>query len=86
MKLKKTFTIGWIILALGFFALELPALLNEEAGDTLSEHIWFVLKLEGAGPLLTIGAAALLSWLVVHFLSPSIVHHVKQWWKRNVKS
>lgn len=48
-------TIAWLLWIAAFFAIELPALLNKQRGDTLSEHIWqwFAVKWSprtGVGP------------------------------------
>jgi hypothetical protein len=54
--------IGWILL---FFAIEIPAVLNDESTDTLSEHVWAIVASGSLGFFLVAG---LLAWLAYHFL------------------
>lgn len=56
------FWIFWIAL---FFAIEIPAVLNDEPDDTLSEQVWALIDL---GSLFWFAVAALLVWLLYHFL------------------
>ena len=61
--------IGWLVLLVGgFFAIEIPALVNDSGGDTLTEHVqyvsgygWWVVTLIGGG------LVALFAWLMPHF-------------------
>jgi hypothetical protein len=52
----------WLVVTLGFFfALEIPAILNEVKGDTFSEYVW-AMSMWWRG-LITAAAA----WLFLHF-------------------
>lgn len=62
----------WIMWMGGFFAIEIPAILNNKRDDTLSEHfrIWFHIKSK-RGLLVWIfvfGPAAI--WFAIHIASP----------------
>lgn len=65
MKVRSPWTWLWVGWVLIFFAIEIPAILNDEPGDTLSEHVWGLISL-GSFFLFAIGA--LLVWLLYHFL------------------
>ena len=65
------FTIGWAVWIAGFFALETPALLRKQPGDTLSEHMWDWFHIRDTRPtaLTWIGRGLLLIagiWLTGH--------------------
>lgn len=68
---RKGWTIAWVVwlvaTIVGFFAIEIPALLNPEGGDTLTEHIQFV---AGQSPVWTIivagGIVAFFAWFLKH--------------------
>ena len=56
--------ITWVLVAIGgFFAIEIPAVLNSEAGDTLTEH---VVQYVPGEPLVAV-FGGLVVWLSVHF-------------------
>ena len=56
--------ITWVLVAIGgFFAIETPAVLNDEPGDTLTEHV--VAWVPGE-PLVAV-FGGLVVWLAVHF-------------------
>lgn len=62
---------AWLVWALGFFAIELPAaFLTHDQGNTLSEHVWAWTR--GAGRahwLARLGLVCGLAWLSLHLLS-----------------
>lgn len=68
---------GWIAWIVAFFSMEIPELLNNATGDTLSEKVWawFAIKNAPNGKARVAGQArrfvlvAFLAWLVAHFLS-----------------
>ena len=59
----------WVTLAVGsFFAIEIPALVNDSGGDTLTEQVQYLGGFWPAGlAVFVIGFAA---WLVDHFVGP----------------
>jgi len=65
--------LGWLILLVGgFFAIEVPALVNSTGGDTFTEQVqyvagysWFALAMVSGG------LVALFTWLIPHFFGPS---------------
>lgn len=63
----KSWTWFWLLWAAlvvgGFFIIELPAVFNEEGGDTLTEHIVTYVP----GELVAALFGALVVWLSVHF-------------------
>jgi hypothetical protein len=68
---RKHWTTAWVawlvISAGGFFAIEVPALLNDSGGDTLTEHIQYA---AGQSPLWTIGIGggivSFFVWFIPH--------------------
>jgi hypothetical protein len=64
--LKRWFTLGWIGWGLWFLVLEGIALFQKDRGDTLSEHVWWWRGKAGSFGFASI--AALLAWLLYHFL------------------
>jgi hypothetical protein len=69
-------TWAWIFWLVIFFAIEIPAALNNTSGDTLTENIrsWFSIKHKGrAWRIRRIALLSLLAWLVVHFLAVGFV-------------
>jgi hypothetical protein len=63
----------WLIVMVGWFLVwELPAVFNREPGDTLSEAVWRVLRVDGnrrSTWLTWLGRGVLmafLAWLTVH--------------------
>ena len=66
------YTIGWIVWIIMFFAIEIPAILNKQKGDTLSEHIWmwFSIKDKSSGwRIRRFSLLSILTWLIVHIIS-----------------
>lgn len=55
--------LSWILWLVAFFAIELPAVFNDEPDDTLTEHISTHMPLE----LAVVVYGALVAWLPVHF-------------------
>lgn len=78
--------VGWLTLVVGgFFAIEIPALVNKDGGDTLTEHVQYV---AGYGLwvvfLIGDGLVALVAWLLPHFFGPdSRVWEWMKWRKEN---
>lgn len=73
MRRRSIWTLLWLLWLAGFLAIEIPAALNRRDGDTLSEHIWWLI---GRGKRLTPGVQArriaflsFAAWLVVHLLT-----------------
>ena len=65
-------TIAWLLWLACFLAIELPAILNRRAGDTLSEHVWLWASVKGKGAwwrIRRIVLGAFLLWLSVHMLT-----------------
>jgi len=60
----RAYTFGWLLLGLGFATLEGLALADADPGDTLSEHVWWLLDLHPIAWWLALGLAA---WAVRHF-------------------
>lgn len=59
------YTTGWVVWALLFVVLETVAILDRDAGDTLTEH---VRPLIVSTSFAWFAAAGFLSWLPYHFL------------------
>jgi hypothetical protein len=69
-----TWTVLWLAWIAAFFAIEVPALLNRQDGDTLSEHVWswFAVKDKSKKGLVRARRFCLLAglaWLCAHFLT-----------------
>jgi hypothetical protein len=65
-------TVAWILWLAMFAVIELPAILNRDKGDTLSEHVWawFAVKGKPRGwQWRRLTLIVFLAWLVVHFIS-----------------
>lgn len=70
-------TWGWLLWIAAFLAMEIPELLNNATGDTLSEKVWswFAIKNATSGKARVAGQArrfvlvAFLAWLCLHFLT-----------------
>lgn len=69
-------TIGWLLWILAFFLMEIPQLLNNKSGDTLSEKVWtwFAIKNYDKrdrrfGQARRFVLIAFLAWLAAHFLT-----------------
>ena len=76
MQALSYFTIAWIGWFVYFFAVEVPALLNDRKGDTLSEHIWnwFAIRRKGrAWRARRFVLGAFLLWLSIHFMTGGLV-------------
>lgn len=70
------FTIAWLLWGVYFLAVEIPALLNDRKGDTLSEHIWnwFAIRRKGrAYRLRRFVLGAFMLWLSIHFMTGGLV-------------
>jgi hypothetical protein len=64
-----TWTVLWILWALGFFAIEIPAIRNDIKGDTLSEHLrrWFRVDTHtGRTIWLVTSALFFVAWFIPH--------------------
>ncbi len=64
------YTVLWLIWIALFGAIEIPALINRQGGDTLSEHVrkWFSTREKSKGWLARRTAlGAFLAWLAYHF-------------------
>ncbi|MGH3505284.1 MAG: hypothetical protein ACRDQA_30985 [Nocardioidaceae bacterium] len=66
----------WIAWAAMFVGIEIPAAVNSTHGDTLSEHVWAWITHPHQGWHATVatwlgraGVAALLCWLLGHFIA-----------------
>lgn len=65
-------TVAWILWLAMFAVIELPALLNKQRGDTLSETIWDWFKIRDKPRQWTVRRAVLagfLTWLLVHMVA-----------------
>ena len=65
-------TILWGLWLVMFTVIEVPALLDDEKGDTFSEHIWNWFAVKGKPKWWRLRRFALLSavaWLALHFLT-----------------
>ena len=73
--LNKNYTAAWVTWLLltvsAFFAIELPALIDPAAGDTLTEHVFQWLGLASRDEWIGRFALALFfAWVVHHFMRP----------------
>lgn len=62
----------WLLWGIAFFAIELPAFLNDRKGDTLSEQVWMLFSVRGKGTLWRVRRGLLALALMVlsyHFLA-----------------
>lgn len=72
------FTIAWLSILAAFLIVEFIAVFNSRPGDTLSEHVWDVLRIRGDKKATTltwiarIVLAGLLAWLPIHLLTGKI--------------
>lgn len=66
---------GWFLWIVWFLALETLAILDDSAGDTLTERVrpWL-----HAHPLLWFLAAGFFAWLAIHFLAPGLEQRLAQ--------
>lgn len=63
------YDIGWAIWVLWFLALETTALMDNDRGDTLSEHVWDVMfQGDRPRPVIYYLSAGFFLWVFVHFL------------------
>lgn len=61
--------IAWSLWLGLFFLLELPAVVDDDPGDTLSELVWYLIALPGGtGALFTWVLAGIMIWLAQHWL------------------
>jgi hypothetical protein len=68
---RKGWTVAWVVwlvaAILGFFAIEVPALLNDSGGDTLTEHIQFVAGQSPAWAIIVAGGiVSFFAWFLKH--------------------
>lgn len=80
------FLVGVLVLVGWFLSVELPAALNEDGGDTLSEFIWWLQDVGGSPVevlvwIVVIVLAILALWLVVHFPLRG-KHPADRWFQR----
>ena len=66
MKLKRKFTIGWIVIMVQFVVWEMIGVFSPDKGDTFSEHVWVLL---GVGAVVWLPLAAFMIWAFLHFMS-----------------
>jgi hypothetical protein len=59
------YTVAWAIWIVYFLAVETIAILDKDRGDTLSEHVWAIVRSSSFAWFMVGG---LLIWLVYHFL------------------
>ncbi len=65
-------TTAWVLWIAMFFAIEGPALLHPQMGDTLSEHVWKWFSIKEKSPQWRLRRFVLLSflaWVSAHFLT-----------------
>jgi hypothetical protein len=60
----KPYTVAWIVWILAFIVIESKAIARKAEGDTLSEHVWAILKYP---PAWWVGAGFMV-WLTGHFI------------------
>jgi len=70
LALSLPFTLAWISIIVSGLALEAVALLRKGRGETLSEHVWALLRKSVVIWFLGLG---LFAWLAVHFFGFGIV-------------
>jgi hypothetical protein len=56
-------TILWLVWIAAFFAIEVPALLNKQDGDTLSEHVWAWASIKQKGITLATAEIRFTCWI-----------------------
>lgn len=59
------YTIAWTIWVAWFIFVEVCAIVDPDTGDTLSEHVWFLLR---PWPVWFV-FAGFLAWLLIHLLT-----------------
>lgn len=65
-------TVAWIFWVAMFFAIEVPAIIRKDRGDTLSEHVWKWFGVQGKPAGYKARRFVLLTfmaWLSLHFLT-----------------
>jgi hypothetical protein len=77
--MKRKYTWLWVIWLGLFLAIELPAIFNDEQGDTLSEHVWAVTDISFFWWLF----AGFVIWFGAHLLGPKASKWFRKWRKRN---
>lgn len=59
------FTVFWVLWGLAGLAIEIWSIVDRRAGDTLSEHLWYLLR-SGFTWFVCLG---ILVWLTIHLLT-----------------
>lgn len=72
-RLRPAYTWVWVALGAAALVVELAALFSPRAGGTLSENVWYLLKVNDPRPSSAVWVgrgvvAVFLVWLVPHFL------------------
>jgi len=65
----------WVAWLAIFLVIEVPAIVNDTPGDTLSETVWAVVRV----PVVWWVLAGFLVWLVVHLLGPQVRRWLRTW-------
>jgi hypothetical protein len=60
------FTVAWVLLGAAVAVIEGLALVNRKKGDTLSEHVWAVMKLGRAARVVLV---LFWCWLSIHLVT-----------------
>lgn len=66
--MEPIFTALWVMLGVLFLAIEIPAIRRKEHGDTLTDHVRFLLKDRRFAVLF----GAFWVWLTLHFFVPDL--------------
>lgn len=67
---KWFFHIGWIAWVVAFATLESLAIADPQTGDTLSEHVWWLISYN---EIVWVAGAGLMLWMTDHFLLKGLV-------------
>lgn len=65
--MQTLYSILWALMLAGFFAIEIPGVINKKPGDTLTDHVRHLFRF---APL-KFAAAGFWVWLTIHFWIPS---------------